>query len=126
MFTKLSEYCAYPNMESEEQIQSLLQRFGPISVTINVKEHFLDLKAGTPYEKCELPQVEDPASPSMIMFQEVLLVGWDEKYWHLKNSFGPQWGDEGFFRMTRGDKSCGLYNPANQAPFYPAFAAIFE
>jgi len=38
----------------------------------------------------------------------VLLVGYGRaegggpKYWKLKNSWGPQWGEGGYFRMLRG------------------------
>ena len=37
----------------------------------------------------------------------VLVVGWGVtkdgiKYWELKNSYGPKWGDQGFFKLERG------------------------
>ena len=40
----------------------------------------------------------------------VVCVGWGEtihdgnliKYWILKNSWGEEWGEDGYFRMLRG------------------------
>ena len=36
----------------------------------------------------------------------VLLTGWGEdsgkKYWRVQNSWGPQWGEQGTFRIRRG------------------------
>ncbi|KAK2963004.1 putative Gut-specific cysteine proteinase [Blattamonas nauphoetae] len=41
----------------------------------------------------------------------VTLMGWGEengeKYWLLQNSWGPEWGENGFFRMRRGTNECG-------------------
>jgi cathepsin C len=42
----------------------------------------------------------------------VLLVGYGEengkKYWVLQNSWGPDWGEKGFFRMIRGENDSGV------------------
>lgn len=40
-------------------------------------------------------------------------------YWIVKNSFGPQWGENGYFRIARNkNNTCGLANFA----FYPNVA----
>ena len=40
----------------------------------------------------------------------VLLTGWGEdngkKYWRVQNSWGPQWGEQGTFRIRRGVDEC--------------------
>merc|ERR1719291_962092 len=42
----------------------------------------------------------------------VLLVGWGEengqKYWKLQNSWGPDWGEDGFFRIAAEENEPGI------------------
>jgi cathepsin F len=49
----------------------------------------------------------------------VLLVGYQKSgfaplrlgnrpYWILKNSWGPHWGDQGFYKLCRGAGECGI------------------
>ena len=37
----------------------------------------------------------------------VLLVGMTNTYWKIKNSWGPDWGEEGFIRIGPGN-TCGV------------------
>jgi len=43
----------------------------------------------------------------------VLIVGWDDEHecWIVKNSWGPQWGENGYFRIKWGDSEMGSYSP---------------
>jgi cathepsin F len=75
---------------------------GPLSVLMNA-ETLSYYKSGI-YS----PQFCDPES----LDHAVLLVGYGSEngvdYWRVKNSWGSSWGEEGYFRIIRGEGKCGI------------------
>jgi len=91
---------------SEESIKRELVQNGPLVISFEPKEDFMYYKSGI-YRSGpnkihqEWEQVD----------HAVLLVAYGEEggqsYWTLQNSWGADWGEEGFFRMARGIDESG-------------------
>ena len=57
--------------------------------------------------------IDDDSCDPAYLDHGVTLVGYgnDEgDYWIVKNSWGPDWGEDGYFRMARGKGTCGINN----------------
>lgn len=76
---------------------------GPMETGFQVYEDFMSYRGG-------IYQYDPETSGRMMGGHAIKIVGWGEeegvKYWTLANSWGPRWGEEGFFRMQIGD--CGM------------------
>ncbi|XP_058746600.1 cysteine proteinase 15A-like [Vicia villosa] len=82
----------------EGQITANLVKNGPLSVSINAGM----LQTYTSGISC--PNICDKDS----LNHNVLLIGFEKDAWILKNSWGTDWGEEGFFRLCRGKNICGM------------------
>uniref|UniRef100_A0A914WV66 Peptidase C1A papain C-terminal domain-containing protein n=1 Tax=Plectus sambesii TaxID=2011161 RepID=A0A914WV66_9BILA len=67
----------------------------PVAVGIAVSDDFFLYESG----------VYDAACGDTIN-HAVVLVGYTDEYWIIQNSWGPDWGENGYMRIKRGDDRC--------------------
>ena len=81
--------------------QTAIMTNGPVEAAFTVYEDFMNYKSG----------VYHHTSGSVLGGHAIKAIGWgttDEgvDYWIMANSWGTTWGDNGFFKIERGD--CGI------------------
>ncbi|XP_057533838.1 cysteine protease RD19A-like [Amaranthus tricolor] len=92
----------------EEQIAANLVKYGPLAVGIH---------AG--YMQTYIGGVSCPLICLRSLDHGVLLVGYgsegyapirfkNKPYWIIKNSWGPNWGDHGYYKICKGRNICGV------------------
>ncbi|OTF73136.1 Group 1 mite allergen-like protein (Cysteine protease), partial [Euroglyphus maynei] len=84
---------------TDEEIMFIVREFGPIYTTIHVDDSTLKHYKTGVYNNDNCSKQTNHA---------VTIVGWDERSWIIKNSWGRNWGEKGFFRMKRGKNICGI------------------
>ncbi|XP_060583530.1 dipeptidyl peptidase 1-like [Ruditapes philippinarum] len=98
--------CNEPLMREE------LVKNGPIAISFQVYNDFVHYKSGI-YHHVDLL---DKFNPWEITNHVVLIVGYGEEqgvpYWIVKNSWGTDWGEDGFFRIRRGNDECSIESMA--------------
>ena len=105
---------------NEPQMCLELVEHGPIAVSFEVYNDFQHYTGGI-YHHTGL---EDKFNPWEITNHVVLVIGYGEekgvKYWIVKNSWGPDWGEDGYFRIMRGNDECSIESMAVAAtPLVP-------
>ncbi|CAH8850996.1 unnamed protein product [Trichobilharzia szidati] len=103
----------YYGATNEEIMRLELVQNGPFPVAFEVYKDFLFYESGV-YRHTKIENQHYPFNPFELTNHAVLLVGYgvDKKtnlpYWKIKNSWGEQWGENGFFRILRGSDECGV------------------
>jgi len=79
----------------------------PVMAAMAVPEAFMNYKGGVfPTSDCEITSTNKELG-----LHAILVVGYTPDYWIVQNSWGPLWGENGFFRIARGN-SCGICDTA--------------
>lgn len=100
---------SYAGSTSETVIMQFLYKVGPLAVSINSNSYLQNYSSGI------LNLSASQCSPSVIN-HAVTIVGYGVEngvnYWIVKNSWGADWGESGYFRIVRGTSACGINNYA--------------
>lgn len=96
------DYVNYPvdQLPSVNQLKAALLEHGPLVVLIRIDEPLKAYKGGVFNER-----------NSGTVNHAVLLLGWDDrkKAWLLLNSWGTQWGEDGYAWVAWGSNNVGMY-----------------
>ncbi|XP_027202680.2 cathepsin O-like [Dermatophagoides pteronyssinus] len=94
---RVIDWCSH-NYNNDEIIQTMLYKYGPLDASISVSTgpEWKYLKG--PFE----------AYCDTHVNHAVTLIGWDEYYWIIKNSWGPEWGINGYLFLPRHSNKCGI------------------
>ena len=88
----------------EKAIQQAIMLGGPVETAFTVYSDFENYVSG----------IYHHVTGQMEGGHAVRFVGWGvdkgTKYWKVANSWNPHWGEEGYFRIKRGNNECGIEN----------------
>lgn len=87
------------NKNIEEHIPKLLLKYGTITVGIDSDNDYIDSYVSGTFDESKCGTNIDHA---------VAIVGYTENDYIIKNSWGTDWGEHGFFKLKRGVNACGL------------------
>lgn len=102
---------------NEELMMINLVNNGPMVIAFEVYPDFQQYKGGI-YKHTGLTNTFNPFE---LTNHAVLLVGYGvdvesgDKYWIVKNSWGSDWGENGYFRIMRGVDECAMESIAVQS-----------
>jgi len=97
-------YCTENTVACQEtEMQQLLVTYGPLSVCLD---------AG-PMQYWQGGYIDNPTSCDPDAIDHcVAIVGYGVQngipFWRIKNSWGTDWGENGFYRLIRGTGACGI------------------
>ncbi|XP_076439786.1 putative peptidase C1-like protein F26E4.3 [Babylonia areolata] len=101
----------------EREIMKEIMDNGPVQAIFEVPEDFFMYKSGV-YQYTAVTR-NDPPKARKSAYHSVRILGWGVertadgdiiKYWICANSWGPEWGENGYFRIVRGVNANNIEN----------------
>ncbi|KAK5640500.1 hypothetical protein RI129_011311 [Pyrocoelia pectoralis] len=93
---------SYSVASDVKSIQVEIMKNGPVEAAFSVYEDFVNYKSGV-YKHVQGQELGGHA---------IRILGWgvenDTPYWLVANSWNSDWGDNGYFKILRGEDHCGI------------------
>jgi len=90
------------SLSGESDMKAEIYKSGPVEAAFSVYEDFLSYKSG----------VYQHTTGGFLGGHAVKILGWGTMngvpYWLVANSWNPNWGDMGYFKILRGSDECGI------------------
>jgi hypothetical protein len=91
---------------NEMNIRREIYHWGPCSTAMRIFKDFLDWDGNGIYKWDSESEQISPVGHA------VVIMGWGEEngtpYWIVRNSWGKDWGDKGYFKIVRGLNNCEI------------------
>lgn len=110
-FTPLYRVGPVYKLKNEKDIMFDIMTSGPVQATMKISREFFLYKTGV-YHCSSAP------SNKRTGYHAVRIIGWgsefspltnrEERFWIVSNSWGPSWGERGYFRIRRGSNECEI------------------
>jgi cathepsin C len=119
----------YYGAGNEPLMRLALVNGGPIAVGFEVYDDFMNYGSGI-YHHTGLKDSVNKLNkwdPFQLTNHAVLVVGYGtdpttkEPFWIVKNSWGTNWGEQGYFRIRRGSDECGIESLSVEATPIPTY-----
>jgi len=92
----------YSVASNPDKIATEIMTNGPVEGAFTVYEDFVNYKSG----------VYQHVSGQVLGGHAIKILGWgvdnNVEYWIVANSWNPDWGDQGYFKIKRGNDECGI------------------
>jgi C1A family cysteine protease len=111
-FQALIMYQVQGVVEDNRRLMMDIFKWGPVCSAFTVYDDFYDFDP-----KTTPVYVHDPTRTNVVGGHAVEIVGWGvyegkTPFWWIKNSWGPEYGMQGYFRFLRGKDQCSLESNA--------------
>ena len=112
---------SYYSLSGESNIMQDIYQYGPVEASFTVYEDFVTYSSG----------IYQHVKGSALGGHDVKILGWGVengvKYWLCVNSWNEEWGDNGYFKIRRGNNECGIENSVNAGVYIPEdYSSIFN
>jgi len=93
---------SYSVPSDQDSIKQEIYTYGPVEAAFTVYEDFVNYKSG----------VYKHVTGGVLGGHAIKILGWGtesgQDYWLVANSWNPDWGDKGYFKIARGNDECGI------------------